>query len=233
MENYIVIKDWMIGELGLRGTELLAYAIIQGFSQDGETKYLGSTKYLCRVLGVSRPTAIKVLQNLTEKGLVLKIPEKVGSVYVDHYMVPADGVKKINQCGKETLLGGSEESLPRGGKETLPSITNIRNLYIEKPNKNKENPRESQFAEFWKAYPRKTGKGQAQKAFEKVCGNDTDFAAIMHGLSEQNRLKFEPMIADGQGQYIPYPATWLNGHRWEDDVEPYEKKDGFKNTLAF
>lgn len=29
------------------------------------------------------------------------------------------------------------------------------------------------------------------------------------------------------GQYIPYPATWLNGRRWEDEIQPIGNgKDG-------
>ena len=89
------------------------------------------------------------------------------------------------------------------------------------------------FNEFWTAYPRKTGKAQAEKAFNKVCKNEVDFAAIMHGLSEQNRLKFQPMIDDGQEQYIPYPSTWLNGRRWEDKVTPYKEQKGEKSFFDF
>ena len=89
------------------------------------------------------------------------------------------------------------------------------------------------FEDFWKEYPKKVGKGQAEKAFNKVCKNEVDFAAIMHGLSEQNRLKFQPMIDDGQEQYIPYPSTWLNGRRWEDKVTPYKEQKGEKSFFDF
>ena len=89
------------------------------------------------------------------------------------------------------------------------------------------------FKEFWTAYPRKTGKAQAEKAFAKACRNDTDIAAIMYGLSEQCRLKFEPMAANGEAQYIPYPSTWLNGRRWEDDLEPYTTHPGDQDDLPF
>ena len=32
-ENYVVVQGWMITELGLKGNELLIYAVIHGFSQ--------------------------------------------------------------------------------------------------------------------------------------------------------------------------------------------------------
>ena len=42
---YIVIQDWMISDLQLKGNELLTYALIYGFSQDGESEFKGSLKY--------------------------------------------------------------------------------------------------------------------------------------------------------------------------------------------
>ena len=43
---YIAIQDWMISDLQLKGNELLTYALIYGFSQDGESEFKGSLKYL-------------------------------------------------------------------------------------------------------------------------------------------------------------------------------------------
>ena len=37
--NYITIADWMIKDYDLTTRELLTYAIIYGFSQDGESVY--------------------------------------------------------------------------------------------------------------------------------------------------------------------------------------------------
>lgn len=35
--NYVVIQGWMITRLGLKGNELMIYAVIYGFTQNGET----------------------------------------------------------------------------------------------------------------------------------------------------------------------------------------------------
>jgi hypothetical protein len=40
--NYISIQGWMVEQLGLKGNELLAYALIHGFSQDGKNQFTGS-----------------------------------------------------------------------------------------------------------------------------------------------------------------------------------------------
>ena len=71
-ENFIIIQGWMVNELNLSGHELLTYALIYGFSQDGESEYRGSISYLCKFLNCTRKTAIKVLSNLTESNLITK-----------------------------------------------------------------------------------------------------------------------------------------------------------------
>lgn len=71
--NFYTVQGWMVTELGLRGNELAAYAIIYGFSQDGASKFQGSLTYVAEWLGCGRSTAKRVLAKLAEKGLVAKV----------------------------------------------------------------------------------------------------------------------------------------------------------------
>lgn len=71
-DNYIVIKGWMISELGLSGNELLVYAVIYGYSQDGENEYFGSLAKLSELLRLDRRTVMRVLQRLCDDGLIFK-----------------------------------------------------------------------------------------------------------------------------------------------------------------
>ncbi len=79
---------------------------------------------------------------------------------------------------------------------------------------------ESSFERFWAAYPKKTAKQQALKAWQKL---KPDKALIDVILSSLERQKRSVQWTKDNGQYIPYPATWLNGRRWEDitEVETY------------
>ena len=72
---------------------------------------------------------------------------------------------------------------------------------------------DNNFARFWSAYPVKKGKGTAEKAWNKYNPNiDVVLSAI------ENQKTTDQWSKD-KGKYIPYPATWLNGKRWEDEVE--------------
>jgi hypothetical protein len=72
-----------------------------------------------------------------------------------------------------------------------------------------------EFDVFWAAYPRHTGKQDAYKAFVKLKPDEALMAAILSGIERQKQSA--QWTKDG-GQFIPHPATWLNGCRWEDEL---------------
>ena len=66
------------------------------------------------------------------------------------------------------------------------------------------------FERFWEAYPRKAGKEEARKAFQRV---DVPVGVLVDAISVQR--KSAQWQKEG-GRYIPFPANWLNQRRWED-----------------
>ena len=72
--------------------------------------------------------------------------------------------------------------------------------------------RDSGFDAFWSEYPKKKSKGQALKAWKKIKAAERE--AIMGGLARAKRSR--QWLKDN-GEYIPYPATWLNARGWEDE----------------
>ncbi len=129
-ENYFQISGWMINRLNLKGAMLLVYAIIYGFSQDGECEFKGSRQYLCDFIGVTKPTIDKALDDLCKKNFIIKVSETYNNVTFNKYkinkgMLDFTTSKEILPPSKETLQGGGKETL-QGGKETLPN-NNINN----------------------------------------------------------------------------------------------------------
>jgi uncharacterized phage protein (TIGR02220 family) len=72
--NFIAIQGWMRTKLNLKGNELLIYALIYGFSQDGESRFKGSRKYIADWCGCSLDTVDRSLRSLVDKGLLAKYP---------------------------------------------------------------------------------------------------------------------------------------------------------------
>lgn len=65
--TYIVIQSFMVNDLGLKGNELLIYAIIYGFSQDGSSEFSGSLQYLADWTNSSKQCVIDTLKNFWGK----------------------------------------------------------------------------------------------------------------------------------------------------------------------
>lgn len=72
-EHFFVIQGWMINRLHLSGTELMVYAIINGFCQHGDGDgYIGGNATLMKWTGASARTISLTLQSLEEKGLITR-----------------------------------------------------------------------------------------------------------------------------------------------------------------
>lgn len=69
------------------------------------------------------------------------------------------------------------------------------------------------FTDWWAAYPKRTGKAAAAKAYAKALRTTTP-DALMAGLTRA----VAGWAADRtEARFIPNPATWLNQGRWEDE----------------
>lgn len=70
------------------------------------------------------------------------------------------------------------------------------------------------FALFWAAYPRKTNRPAAVKAWTKAMKGGTHWSLIVGGAAayaeDPNR----------EAAFTKHPATWLNGECWNDDPLP-------------
>lgn len=108
-ENYYQISGWMLNRLQLKGTELQVFAIIYGFSQDGESTFSGSISYLCDWVGASKPTIIKALKDLVEKQFIVKETATLNNVPFNKYRANIPFV--TNFTGSKDSLRGSKESL--------------------------------------------------------------------------------------------------------------------------
>jgi len=76
------------------------------------------------------------------------------------------------------------------------------------------------FETFWSMYPRKIAKGAALKAWLKLTPLDQQLAID----ALPNHVKHWE-IKQTEKEYICYPATWLNGWRWLDEIDLTPKKE--------
>ena len=72
-ENFYTVLGWMLNVLELKGNELIIFAIIYSFSQDGESEFNGSLTYLQNFSNIkSQNTVMATLKSLTDKNYIIK-----------------------------------------------------------------------------------------------------------------------------------------------------------------
>jgi hypothetical protein len=130
--NYILIQGWMVNRLNLSGNELMVYAVIYGFSQDEESKYEGSGRYISDSLGISRRAVTSILDNLVKKGFLKKFDRFERNLkFCDYQANPEffpkkdkDGSMEDSSIGRKNLPGGMEDSSIGGMENSANHITN-------------------------------------------------------------------------------------------------------------
>ena len=70
--NYITIPGFLRTRLDLKGSELIITALIYGYSQDGNSWFMGKTEYIAEWAGVTDKNVLRSLKSLTEKGILEK-----------------------------------------------------------------------------------------------------------------------------------------------------------------
>ena len=212
-DNYIVIQGWMVTELGLKGNELLVYALIYGFSQTKGQVFNGSLQYLADWTNSTKQGVLKNLKSLVEKGLIEKKETIFNGVKsCEYYSTKFNGVK-------QSLIGGIKQSLTGGIKQSLTNnieIDNIDRDNIERKNikKEKDSLLIEEFDTIWARYPRHEGKQNALKSYIKARHEGVDMVTIKDAVESYRRMCESERR---EKRYIKQGSTWFNQRSWEDE----------------
>ena len=113
--NFYTVQGWMVSELHLTGNELLAYAVIYGFSQDGASAFRGTLAYIAEWLGCSKSSAHRTLRRLTERGLIEASADGGGWA-----CKPVDAIRSVNTAAPEAFQNGTASAQERSETERTP-----------------------------------------------------------------------------------------------------------------
>lgn len=86
------------------------------------------------------------------------------------------------------------------------------------------------FDAFWAAWPKKVNKQNALKAWKKLNPDVVLQEQMGKALEVQKKM---PQWTKADGQYIPDPAKWLNGRRWEDEAPQSQSSSVWDNARAW
>lgn len=220
--NFITVQGWMVNELGLKGNSLLIYAIIFGFSQDGEGAYSGSQQYLADWTNTTKRNVINILNKLVDDGFLLKEENEVNGVKFYKYKALSQispGVKKFPE-GVKNFHRGSEKISPNNIDNNIDKNIDIYNSANFDKN--------DAFERFWSLYPRKTNKKKAKDAFIRKCTDEIMFQKMLSALVDQKQTDQWQ-----NPKFIPHASTWLNGERWNDVLNVQKNRNSNRDWSWF
>lgn len=169
----------------------------------------------------SLATVIKELGNclVTVRQDLLFCPKYLKFQYPDF---PKSNVKQqegaINLLKREGLWNEESNSYLTVAKELPNSYVNdndnVDSINVIKINTIKTNVAEN-FDKFWVEYPRKKSKGDAEKAWKSINPQNGLVEKIIESVKKaRETIEWKKE----NGQFIPFPATWLRARGWEDEI---------------
>lgn len=194
------------------GTNLLMLLAIADFADDDGMAFpsVGKLATKCRM---SKRNAQDRLRELSESGeLTIKKNQGPPPKFPNLFMVNLKhlGVKPTAPVQHTAPV---QFDVSRGAVHCAPGVKPT----APKPSYNHQEPSttpQNSFESFWLAYPKKKAKGDAQRAWSKLKPNADLTDSILKAIEAQ---KTSEDWTKENGKFIPYPATWLNSRRWEDE----------------
>lgn len=221
-----LIRSWIRWD-GLIRQPRLAVSLSKAFAEVGSNVIRGAIIHELRKLrerepdahGWTKPNVASILDMTAINAKEIDVPE-------DPF---ASGFDITFGIGLESVSVPVSEAFGRNGSKRLGSVsvppttstsTSTSNINMRSDESeacaSADAERESvddEFDVWWSEYPRKRGKGQAIKAYRSA-RKQASADELLAALIEQTPA----LIAKGL-EYAPYPATWLNGLRWEDELD--------------
>lgn len=189
----------------------LLYAEISSLT-DSRGYCWASNAYFERLYDLSERTIVRLIRALENAGYIRILDAGGGSAR-----------RKI-AAGINPLAGTPDKNVSTPlTKMSVPPDKNVREN--SKENSKKNNPPKApqgaawepeMFERFWKLYPRKRDKLKALRAWDKLKADRKLMQTMSAALKAQ--MATEEWQRDN-GRAIPYPSTWINNRRWEDELE--------------
>lgn len=205
----------------------MAYAILKNrltlsiknnwLDNDGAVYIFYTWDKLSEVMNISRRKIADTINQLKEHNLIDVVRQGRG--------LPAKiYVKKL----KPNTNASRNDFIESNERDTIDEIKEEKQV---KEKSKTENKQQEYFSIFWASYPKKVGKGAAEKSWKKIKPTKDLLEKMLNAIET---AKQSMQWNKDNGQYIPNPTTWLNQKRWEDEIiidNKYSNKSKNSNNM--
>lgn len=234
------VADWMRDpelrccSLAARGLWMDLICVIHQCDQKGHLQHRSgepfTTAQIARIAGTSEAECEELVQELEACGVFSR--NDAGTIYCRR-MARGDSPKPKSTKGKCPSKDASSSAEEEPAQETADKSSSVdddqhtTSIGTSTTRKRKTKSYPIEFENWWILYPRRAAKHDALKAWEKAIArirqhNDWDSDKARQWLNDKT-AEFA-MTPTGQGEFCPYPATWLNQGRYDDDPSEWNDR---------
>lgn len=211
-------KDYIIFYLSL---------MLESVETVGHLRFTSLVPYDAEMLSAITDTDIDIVRSATklfcELGMMQIFDD--GTIFMTEVPnITGKECESAERVRKYRLKQQEQKMLLRNESVTLcnDKSNDNKEIYIEKDKNKNKYIYIDLFEQFWEHYPKKKDKGNAEKWFKK---NKPDKELVDLMIKQIERLKDTNDWKKQDGQFIPYPTTWLNAKGWEDEFETDTEKE--------
>ena len=194
----------------------------------GETLIPYDVKALAKLTNTPIDTVAIAIKTFVEIGLIARLD--TGEIYLNQIneMIGSetDVAKRVRKHRARNQVKADNKGLLHCNTGVTKCNTEIeiekeldieleKELDIELEKELEKNEKDERFNVFWEAYPNKKNKKKAKDKYLKDVDKELH-QTIMNDLRVRKKSKD---WTKEDGRYIPHPTTYLNGERWNDEIE--------------
>ncbi len=219
---YAILPSPVRYDRRLSASEKVFFAEITALSDQCGYCYAGNG-YFSELYDTSDRTVQRWVKHLQELGYVAVTNVRDGAAMQRRISPLPDAPHEETPETEADKNVGERHPVSAGDKNVAPTPTKMSptprqkcRLEQYKNNNTRENNTRAcarGFDRFWAAYPRKVGKGAAERSFERVHPDAALLDRMLRAIETQRQS--DTWLRG----YIPNPATWLNQRRWEDEPD--------------
>jgi len=132
----------------------------------------------------------------------------------------ANGIKTSNDYTLHMDEDPDLQNLQNGtAKSAVSDLQNLQSNLVSNNHVSNNLNISAIFDDLWSIYPKKVGKGQARKAFNAAL-RKVDYDKIHSAL-----IDYVKASTGKDKKYLPHLSTWLNGERWDDELQEQSLQD--------
>lgn len=225
---------WALDHSPYRGTGLVVHVLLGEVANEAHENELWMTQqYLARRARTTRRTVGEQLARMVADGFLTMLEDGSRAGRPNRYRFEFPDVEAVGRVrseiapgSEETSEGGAKKLRTRGAKKLRTDVGDLDPEVEREPDLREgalfavpdvepnPKPELDDFERFYRAYPRHDAKPSARQAWARAIKR-ADVETIVAGAERWGVAARG--LPRGRKTFVPYPATWLNNDRWNDD----------------